>query len=245
MTEKQKTTEIAELNDTPTSMLAVIERAAMNPDVDVAKMQALLEMQERVMVKQAELQFNTAKSQLMEVLPTVTKQGKIEFTDKDGNFRSTPFARYEDIDRVIRPFLIQYGFSVSFDSEPVEGGSLMSGTLSHSGGHSKTSSIRLPLDTSGSKNNLQAMGSTISYGKRYLVGMLLNIITVGEDNDGATFGECIDIEKAAEIDTLIRESGADLEKFLSYMAVESIQDILTKDYKKAINSLNAKKKKEA
>ncbi len=42
----------------------------------------------------------------------------------------------------------------------------------------------LPLDTSGSKNNIQGMGSSLTYGKRYLVTAMLNIVTEGEDKDG-------------------------------------------------------------
>ena len=41
----------------------------------------------------------------------------------------------------------------------------------------------LPLDTSGSKNGVQAVGSTVSYGKRYAICALLNIST-GDDTDG-------------------------------------------------------------
>jgi hypothetical protein len=39
--------------------------------------------------------------------------------------------------------------------------------LSHELGHSEETTMTLPLDTSGSKNNVQAVGSSTSYGKRY------------------------------------------------------------------------------
>lgn len=220
-------------------ILAVIERAACNPDVDVSKMQALLEMQERIMNKQAEMAFNQAMARLMPKLPTVAKNGRIEFTDKKGEDRSTPFAKYEDIDAAIRPLMIEDGFSLSFNTEWGQEGTVISGTLSHSEGHSRTASMRLPLDTSGSKNNLQAMGSTISYGKRYLVGMLLNIVTKGEDNDGKNFG-AVSNEQAVEIDLLITSTGADKAKFLLFMGVCDVREIAAKDYKKAMNALKAK-----
>jgi hypothetical protein len=44
--------------------------------------------------------------------------------------------------------------------------------------------MELPFDNSGSKNTVQAIGSSVSYGKRYVLCMLLNISTGGEDNDG-------------------------------------------------------------
>jgi len=44
--------------------------------------------------------------------------------------------------------------------------------------------MTLPLDNSGSKNAVQAVGSSVSYGKRYVMAALLNITTRGEDDDG-------------------------------------------------------------
>ena len=42
----------------------------------------------------------------------------------------------------------------------------------------------MPVDTTGSKNGVQAVASSVSYGKRYTAGLLLNITTTGEDDDG-------------------------------------------------------------
>jgi hypothetical protein len=42
----------------------------------------------------------------------------------------------------------------------------------------------LQLDTGPGRNQNQAMGSTLSYGKRYTAEMLLNIVREGEDTDG-------------------------------------------------------------
>jgi hypothetical protein len=83
------------------------------------------------------------------------------------------------------------GFSLSFDTAPRQGeggGIIITGTLSHVGGHKRTASIPLALDSSGGKNNIQGMGSTFSYGKRYCATALLNIITEGEDDDGVRGG---------------------------------------------------------
>ena len=49
--------------------------------------------------------------------------------------------------------------------------------------------MKLPADTSGSKNVVQAIGSSVSYGKRYTMQALLNITSGGEDDDGHSGGE--------------------------------------------------------
>ncbi|WP_122221652.1 phosphoadenosine phosphosulfate reductase family protein [Pseudomonas syringae group genomosp. 3] len=48
----------------------------------------------------------------------------------------------------------------------------------------EATSIVLPVDATGSKNGVQAVASSVSYGKRYTAGLLLNITTTGEDDDG-------------------------------------------------------------
>lgn len=240
---KEQSTDLAKQDEVSVGMMSLIAKAASDPNVDVEKMQAMLSMQERIIAKQAEIDFNQAMTRLMPKMPVIHKKGKIEFVDKNNHKRETPFARYEDIDEAIRPHLIAEGFSLSFDTEWLTDGVKIVGTLSHSGGHSRTSSMRLPLDVSGSKNNLQAAGSTITYGKRYLVGMLLNIVTKDEDDDGQAADEVITLEQAAEIDQLMSDVSADKDGFLKYMGVDDVRDILSKHYNKAINALNAKKRK--
>ncbi len=227
-----------------TNLIAVIERAAVNPAVDVDKMSKLLELQERIMSRQAEMNFNQAMTRLQATLPRIQRTGSVAYKNKDSGRleEAFKFARYEDIDAAIRPHLLAEGFSLSFNTKWSDAGAIIYGTIAHRDGHSRTVEMRLPLDASGGKNNLQGMGSTISYGKRYAVGMLLNIVTVNEDDDGASVHDLIDTEKAAELDTLIRTVGADREKFLLHMGAETVQTLKASDYMKAKTLLEAKGK---
>lgn len=234
-------------NNQQQSVLDIIGQMAQNPNVDVAKMQAMLEMQERIMAKQAEINFNQAMARISQKMPRIVKGGSVSYKDKDsGKMQEAfKFARYEDIDEVVRPLLVEEGFSLSYSTDQREGGGVvMHGTLSHKDGHSRTASIPLALDLSGGKNNIQGMGSTSSYGRRYTMCMLLNIVTVGEDDDGKGADPVIDTEAAAFLDNEIRSFGADFsrEGFLKFMGVAALQDIKLSDYPKAINALNAKKK---
>lgn len=174
------------------NIIAIIEKAASNPRFNVEKMERLLSLQERIMAKQAEMAFTEAMTRLQENLPRITKKGRIAFIDKKNNQRDTPYAKYEDIDKAIRPLLLAEGFHLHFDTKWGADGATIYGTLTHRDGHSITSEMRLPLDTSGSKNSLQAMGSTISYGQRYNVKMLLNLIFEDEDTDGAGAPKLVD-----------------------------------------------------
>ena len=236
------------------TFLAVIASAARDPAVNVEKMAALLDMQERVVAKRAEAEFNQALARLMKVLPRVKKNGVVEYPE-DKNKPQGPkakafnFARWEDIDAAIRPLLDAEGFSLSFNSAPRTGdggGIVVTGTLLHGGGHSRSASIPLALDASGGKNNLQAMGSTFSYGKRYTTTALLNLVFEGEDDDGVRGGMVFaSPDQVAQIEALITETKTDRDAFLDYMEAGSVEGIQAKHVPKALNALATKRRKMA
>lgn len=238
------------IQDQPTQLMAIIAKAASDPSVDVAKMAALLDLQERVVAKQAKASFTQSLTELMRELPRITKDGAVAYpVDKnrpDGEKKEAfRFATWENIDKCIRPLLEKHGFCLSFNSTPKEGGgAIITGTLMHRDGHSESASIPLALDTSGGKNNIQAMGSTYSYGKRYTTCMLLNIVTEGEDDDAKRGGAVyIDDTKRDIIFRLLEETSTDAKDFCDFMGVESLPEIEVKDYTRAVNALMTKKKK--
>ncbi len=227
--------------------LAMLERLASSPDVDPAKFHAMLDVQERILNKKAESEFNQALARLIKKIPRVKKDGSVEYENKKtGKMeKAFSFATWENVDSIIRPLMDDEGFILSFDSQMKDGGgAVITGTILHSAGHSRSASIPLALDASGGKNNLQGMGSTLSYGKRYTTFMLLNVVTEGEDDDG-TRGGMVFINEAqvSEIEKLIEETKSIREKFLEAMGVIVIENLQAKDFAKAVNALMAKKAK--
>ncbi len=67
----------------------------------------------------------------------------------------------------------------------------MVGVLRHEAGHKEEAELVLPADVSGDKNPVQAVGSSLSYGQRYVTKLLLNLASrkLGEDDDGRSAGE--------------------------------------------------------
>lgn len=219
----------------PLNMVAVIERAAINPDVGINKMQQLLDMQERIMAKNAEAAFNQAMAKLQPEMPVIERSAK---------GHNSKYAKYEDIDEQLRPLYTAHGFSVSFTSRKDGQDVIYFGTLRHVDGHAEIAQIDLPADSGGSKNAIQAKASTMTYAKRYLLTMLLNVVTKDEDDDGDRGGATVlDNEIAAGIDQRINELPDAAEykpKFLSYMKVKAVNDIRARDLQKAEIALKAK-----
>jgi hypothetical protein len=173
----------ANVEDLSGGLLGVIARAARDPNVDIDKMERLLEMQERVLARQAKEEYDAALALLQPDLPVISERGKI--LNKNGGVQST-YALWEDVNEAIRPLLAEHGFALSFKTGRQGDQVTVTGILSHRLGHREETTVELPSDGSGSKNAVQAIGSSTSYGKRYAAFALLNITSKGEDDDGQT-----------------------------------------------------------
>ena len=227
--EPQKDTEVS-------GLLTVIERVALDPKIEISKLKAMLDMQERIIAKQAYHDYCAAFVSMQAEIPVVV-------ANKKG--QSNNYAPLENIVEAVQPILKEHGFAVSFKMKQDASDITVTAILMHRAGHSESTDIILPKDNSGNKNQVQAIGSSTSYGRRYALCSLLNITTRDEDDDAATTDTTIPTEQAAIIDTLIREieaSGVECRKgFLTYMKVGDVRDIKVNAYKKAIHSLNIKK----
>ena len=163
--------EIADVQTYSDALLSVIAAAARDPNVDIDKMERLLAMQERVQARDAKIAYTSALAAMQPKLPTITRRGTITITDKNDRktvIQSTPYALWEDINDGVRPMLAEHGFALSFRSGMTEDGRLtVTGILSHRDGHQEENTITLAHDSSGSKNAVQAVGSSMAYGKRY------------------------------------------------------------------------------
>lgn len=163
--------------------VSMFERLATDPNVDVDKMERLIAMQERANERAAKAAFIQAFAKMQGELPEIAKRGK------NINLGSS-YAKFEHIQRAIRPVLQAYGFALSFF---VNSGDVMNVTarLSHEEGHYEETTVNVgepgELVNKG-VNKVQAKGSAISYAKRYGTCALLNIVTADEDDDGGAAG---------------------------------------------------------
>jgi hypothetical protein len=226
------------------ALISMIERAARDPSVDIDKMERLMKMHEAALARTAKASYDASLAAMQPVLPVIGERGTIK--DRNGNVQST-YALWEDINEAIKPVLASHGFALSFRSGQQEGKIVVTGILSHRDGHREETTMHLPVDATGSKNAVQAVGSSTSYGKRYTASALLNLTSRGEDDDGKAGGaKLISEEQAGELVAMIQDIGGAkheaLKKgFLKYMKVDAIADIPEAKYADAVAALNAKR----
>lgn len=234
------------------AFMQMVERIARDPNANIEAMERLLAMRERVMAANAKAAYTAAMMLVKPLLPVIDKKGRIEIRDKKDETKivqSTGFAKWEDIDEAISPILAEHGFALTHRAGVAADGKLtVTAVLSHKSGHSEETTVTLPHDGSGSKNAVQAVGSSLSYGKRYAATLLLNIRTKGEDDDGTaggSSGNTISAKQHQDLQALFDSTGADVQRFCKHFKIEGVVDLPAKRFEEAVTLLNAKAQQKA
>jgi hypothetical protein len=231
------------------TIMAVISRAAADPAVNVEKLERLTALYERIKANEAKATYMSALSDMQPRLPVVERRGRIVIRDKSPTpkiIQSTPYALWDDINEALRPMLHEYGFTLSFRTGVAPDGRLtVTGVLGHRAGHQEETTMTLAHDSSGSKNNVQAVGSSVSYGKRYTATALLNLTFRDEDDDGKAGGapESITDEQVKHLRSVIAEVDANEAAFSKYLNVDKLSDLPADAYDRAIAALGKKQAK--
>lgn len=231
MSQIARVTEVQTVADV-SPMMAMIDRAARDPAVDIDKLERLMAMKERHDAQEAQREFDNAMADMQPKLPSIGERGNAA-----GRYT---FALWEDINSVVKPILQQHGFALTFRTSFVDGVAV-TGVLSHRAGHREETSITLPADGSGNKNAVQAVASSVSYGKRYTASALLNLTTHGEDDDAyKAVEESITEAQEIQLSEMLEATGSDKAKFLKFFKVNGLSELPAKKFQQAFGMLKAK-----
>lgn len=229
---------------TDVAFMNVIEKASANPDFDANKLEKMLEMYERIMARNAEMAFNSAFAEMQSEMPVITENGEIKI---HGAVQSR-YAKFEDINDTVKPILKTHGFAITFKTKSSEQGITVTAILMHKEGHREDTEMTLMADTSGNKNAVQGVGSSVSYAKRYGLLALLNITTRGEDDDGQAGGaKAITEDQQATLQALIDEVKQDKPKFFAYASnkarrqIKTLSEVPQSLYAELVKSLEKKR----
>jgi hypothetical protein len=165
-------------------MMQLIQQIALNPDIPVEKMQAVINMKMQVFDKNAEIEYNKAMILAQQDMEPVVKTAINTQT-------SSMYAKMENIAKQCKPVWTRHGFALQFGTAdcPIADHYRVTCEVSHQAGFNKKYQADLPIDDEGikgskNKTGCHGFGSTMSYAQRYLTIMIFNITLEGIDNDG-------------------------------------------------------------
>lgn len=194
-------------------LTAMLEKAS-DPNLDKDKFIVLKDAVKEFAADEAERAFNWDMSLVQAEMQPVVRRLEVKLEGKDGSNAGQGYkvADALDIDEMIKPIYTKYGFSVTHTRRPRDadgGGFVVMSTLRHRGGHCILAEFPLALDTGPGRNNAKAAGSTDTYGRKYNILGLFNIVRKNEDQDGdvGAGGQPITFDEAAAIKKLVDEAG--------------------------------------
>ncbi len=223
----------------PGILLQTIHAAITDRAFRAAKLDKLVQLEERLSAREAKAEFAKALAVMQTELPVIEERGVIEA--RNGRGKRASYALWEDINDAIKPVLARHGFALSFRTDREKDEIIVIGILRHESGHSEETVMRLPADGSAGKNGVQAVGSSTSYGKRYAAAALLNLTSRGEDDDGdAACRVLIGDEQRAQLERALKKSGGNVRRFCRFLNVERLADVSAADFERALRILQTK-----
>lgn len=221
----------------PSNLMQALAAAAANPAMDVQKVKELFAMHKELQDREAAQAFADALAQAQARITPIAK-------DRRNDHTKGMYATLAAITDGVTPIVAAEGLAISFDTfDPVrdkdlpplaQGWVRVIAIVSHRGGHSRKYHLDGPLDDAGkdgtkNKTGIQAMGSTVSYLRRYLVCMIFNVATA-DDNDGNGGGSAQRMTEKQLADHLAGMEGCDTEAAIlaafakAYNACEDLKD---------------------
>ena len=202
---------------------------------NVAALDKLLGVYERLDEKRAEREFAAAFVALQSEIPVIVASTVIQNRGK--------YERFEDVSRVVNPLLAKHGFSISFSMDFRDGRILETCTLAHVGGHSRANSFAVRTGKADSDTQADCKAATTA--KRNALLNCLNIVVrqdalQSEDEDASLEGAAISVEQVCFLRELVAQTKSDVAAFLAFAGAAKFEEIPTSRYERLVAALRRK-----
>ena len=219
--------------NTPSDMI----RLAVAGGADLEKLEKLLILQERYEANEAKKAYHKAISDFKKNPPKVTK-------DKQNAQYKSMYTTLGNLVNTVNPELSKHGLSASWEIK--QNGTIeVSCILTHTMGHSERTSAAAPADISGAKNAIQQIKSTITYLKAVTFESITGLASsdANLDDDGQAHGaDVISDKELSQLLDMIADKEVNVEKFLKFMEIESLEKMPKTKFQKAFAAVQSKKK---
>lgn len=230
--EHEPATAVATRQESPVAALTPMDMLsrAVTSGASMEVVERLMALQERWEANQARKDFDAAiadaKAEISPVVRNATGHNAKKYAD------------FAAIARAVDPVISKFGLSYRFRTAQTDRISVTC-ILSHKSGHSEETTLSGAPDTTGSKNAIQAIGSTLTYLQRYSLVQALGLAAANDDDGRGTDkdGEFITPEQVAALTKLIVETGGNVEKFCKFSKVATLSEIGAGRYEAAVEAV--------
>ncbi|MBB4077261.1 hypothetical protein GGR08_001589 [Bartonella fuyuanensis] len=217
-------------------MERILTRALEN-DVDMDRLERLIALREKEIERQNYQCFVSDLSAMQMEYQNIQKNAKNAHT----NSQYTTLDQHID---AVKETLSKYHFALfSRIKEQDHDTMIIEMTLTHPSGNKISTEGKFPYDVKGCKSTIQSVGSTITYARRYLLSMLLNVASKEDDTDGNILIKSAFPQQITEIRNLMSQTQTEEEKILAYANVEKFDDMSDRQAQTVLHLLKNKQNK--
>ena len=244
--ERSEAQETIHLPQVAQSSVSLVQMA-MQKNYDPEFIKQMMDLQERNDARVAKQAYHKAMAKFKANPPEIWRDMQVKY-EQGTKTTEWSHADLATAGKAIDIALGKHGLNSTWRLLPIENNKTrVTCIIAHELGHSEETFLEAGPDKTGSKNDIQAIGSTVFYLERYTLFALTGLAPARMDDDGnAASGpvEYIDKKQVSTILDLINSKEADEGKFCEYMGVEKVEEIQSKDFNSAVIALKKKKKPE-
>jgi hypothetical protein len=151
----------------------------------IEQLEKLYELQQRWQADEARKAWNAAMTGFKADPPIITKNKHVSYASKGGR-TEYDHATLDEVANKISAAMAPHGLSFRWETEQADGGFVtVTCIVAHRDGHSERTALTAGRDQSGGKNDIQSIGSAVSYLQRYTLKAATGMAESGQDDDGA------------------------------------------------------------
>lgn len=161
---------------------------AVQQGMPIETLRELMQLKKEWEADEARKAFVAAMAAFKANPPEIVKDKHVEYTTSKGT-TSYDHATLGRLCTAIIKGLAEHSISHRWETAQQENRIKVTCVLTHSQGHSESVSLHSESDNSGGKNNIQAIGSAVTYLQRYTLLAATGLAALDQDDDGDAAGK--------------------------------------------------------
>lgn len=166
----------------PESSPEALISLAITKGVDVATLERLVALKEKVDAKNAKIEYDDAMAKFQSECPVI-KKGKVVL-EKDKQSVRYKYAPLDSIVDQTKEIIAKHGLSYTIRTESDDKFLSAICRVTHTAGHSEDFSFKVPIGNEQYMSDVQKYGARLTFAKRYAFCNAFGILT-GDDDDDA------------------------------------------------------------
>jgi hypothetical protein len=197
--------------------MAMIEKA-ITSGAGIETLERLMTLQERWEANEARREYDAAIAQARSEIKPILKTREASFGSGKASYKYEDLA---DIAETVDEILAKYGLSYRWEAAHEGLTMIVTCIVSHARGHRERSSLPGRPDPSGNKNEIQALGSAVTYLQRYTLKAALGLAAARDDDAHAVISAepaspPISEAQYASLVSYIADAGITIEQLLAH-----------------------------